>query len=721
MAKKKRKFPNHKPSKKKKSEIIDMLSSFFGKNAEKAYSLKHILETLNLTATSEKQLATTVLSDMVEDAFVVETAQKKYKANTRGIFLEGTFERRSNGKNAFIPDDKSGNVFVAERNSARAMNGDRVRLLLHALRKGKDPEGEIVEILKRVQTRFVGILEVQTNFAFLVVDSKILANDIFIPKDMLNNGKHGEKAVVEIVEWPEKAKNPIGKVIDVLGKPGDNNTEMHAILAEYGLPYSYPQEIEDLANKIPLEISEDEIKKREDFRKITTFTIDPLTAKDFDDALSIRKLKNGLWEVGVHIADVTHYVKEGDPIDQEAEKRATSVYLVDRTIPMLPEKLSNFLCSLRPNEDKLAYSVIFELDLNGFIRSSKICRTIINSDKRFTYEEAQAIIEGAEGPFKEEILILNDLAKKIRQRRFDDGAIAFDKHDVGFEIDEKGKPIRVFFKYAKEANHLIEEFMLLANRTVAEKSEDYKQNGKPKTFVFRVHDLPNQEKMENLSRFIRTFGYQLTTDGSNMEVSKSINKLLANVQGKAEETLIATIAIRAMAKAIYTTHNIGHYGLAFSHYSHFTSPIRRYPDMMAHRLLAKYANNENSVSSAEYEDKCEHSSDMEQLAANAERSSIKYKQVEFMSDKIGEEFDATISGITEWGIYAEIDENKCEGMIPLRDLDDDFYEFDEKNYCLRGKRNKKMYRLGDRLKIKIAKTNLERKQLDFAPVENKKK
>ena len=714
MAKTKKKYPNYKPRTKKKDEIVDLVVNYFNKNFEKSYSIDHLAETLKIISNPEKQILHNALSELVEDAFLIESSSKKYKTNTRGIYLEGTFERHRNGKNIFKPDDESGNINIAEANSARAMNGDKVKILVYAQIRGKSPEGEVVEVLQSTKSQFVGVLDVKPRFAFLVMDSKILANDIFIPKDLLNGGEDGDKVIVEIIEWPEKAKNPIGKVLDVLGKPGNNNTEMHAILAEYGLPYSYPEAIEAIANKIPEEITEEEISKREDMRGVTTFTIDPLTAKDFDDALSIRKLKNNLWEVGVHIADVTHYVKEGDIIDQEAEKRATSVYLVDRTIPMLPERLSNFLCSLRPNEDKLAYSAIFELDEDANIRSSRIARTVIHSDRRFTYEEAQDIIEGKDGDFKTEVLKLDEFAKKIRKERYSKGAIDFDKHEMGIETDEQGKPIRIYFKYAKDSNKLIEEFMLLANRTVAEKAESFKQNGNPKTFVYRVHDLPNQDRLENLSRFIKVFGYKLVTEGSKLNIAKSLNNLLEHVHGKPEETLIATIAVRTMSKATYTTTNIGHYGLAFDYYTHFTSPIRRFPDMMVHRLLTKYMDQEKSVSKNEYEKYCEHSSDMEQLAANAERSSIKYKQVEYMSDKLGDEFDATISGVTEWGIYAEINENKCEGMIPLRDLDDDFYEFDEKNYCLRGKRNKKVYRLGDPVKIKVARANLERKQLDFA-------
>lgn len=714
----KKKSPHKVDRRKSKSDIVNMTINFFNKNTKEGYNYKQIAAEIGLKNNVEKQLLNAILQDLLEDNFVTEISNGKYKSNTRGMILEGKFERRSNGKNFFIPDEDELKIFVAERNSAHAMDGDRVRIQILARRKGRDPEGEVVEILERKQTRFVGILEVQKQFAFLLMDSKILANDIFIPKDKLKGGKSGDKAIVEIIEWPDRAKNPIGKVIDILGVAGENNSEMNAILAEYGLPYKYPQKVEDAANKIPEEITPDEIARREDFRNTITFTIDPRDAKDFDDALSIKQLKNGNWEVGVHIADVTHYVQEGDIIDKEGENRATSIYLVDRTIPMLPERLSNGLCSLRPHEDKLCYAVVFELDENANIKKHRIGRTVIHSDRRFTYEEAQEIIEGSEGDFKDEILKLNELAIKLRNKRFENGAIAFDRHEVRFEIDEKGKPISVYFKYAKESNKMIEEFMLLANKTVAEFVGKTPKNKKAKTFVYRIHDLPNQDKMENLSEFIRRFGYKIKPDGSKTAVSKSINHLLDEVSGTPEENLISTIAIRAMAKAVYSTDNIGHYGLAFDYYTHFTSPIRRYPDMMVHRLLTRYLDGGRSVSKPLYEEKCKHSSDMEQLAASAERASIKYKQVEFMSDKLGEVYDAVISGITEWGLYAEINENKCEGMIPIRDLDDDFYEFDEKNYCLRGRRNKKEYLLGDPIKIKVARANLERKQLDFQLVQS---
>lgn len=715
----KNKAPHKKDKRKTKSDITNSVVNFFNKNASESFGIKQVAEKLGFKKPAEKQLISNILYDLQEDDFIIETGKGKYKSNNRGIFVEGIFERRSNGKNFFVPDGESdsAHIFIAERNSAHAMNGDRVKIQMLAKRKGRDPEGEVLEILERKQTTFVGTLDVQKQFAFLVMDSKILANDIFIPKENLKGGNDGDKALVEVVEWPQKAKNPIGKVIDILGKAGENNTEMNAILAEFGLPYKYPEKVEAAANKIPDDITAEEIAKREDMRSTTTFTIDPRDAKDFDDALSIKQLKNGRWEVGVHIADVTHYVQEGDTIDKEGESRATSIYLVDRTIPMLPERLSNNLCSLRPHEDKLCYSVIFELDDEANIKKHRITRTVIHSDRRFTYEEAQDIIEGAEGDFKDEILQLNDLARKLRAKRFDNGAIAFDRHEVRFEIDEKGKPLSVYFKYAKDSNKLIEEFMLLANKTVAEFVGNVPKNKSAKTFVYRIHDIPNTEKMENLSEFIRRFGYKIKVDGTKTNVSKAINHLLDEVSGKPEENLISTIAIRAMAKAIYSTVNIGHYGLAFEYYTHFTSPIRRYPDMMVHRLLTRYLDGGRSVNKHLYEGKCEHSSEMEQLAANAERASIKYKQVEYMSDKLGQVFDAVISGITEWGVYAEINENKCEGMIPIRDLDDDFYEFDEKNYCLRGRRKKRTYSLGDPLKIKVARANLERKQLDFALVE----
>ena len=701
----------------KKKELSKAVLDFFHAKQDEVISLKYIFSELKLTTHPLKMLCMDILSDLLADDYITEVDKNKYKLNNHGIEMTGTFQRKSNGKNSFIPEGGGDPIFVAERNSAHAMNNDKVRIAFYAKRRGCEAEGEVIEILQRANDTFVGTLEVEKSYAFLVTENRTLANDIFIPKDKLKGGKTGDKAVVKVTEWPDKAKNPIGQVLDILGKAGDNTTEMHAILAEFGLPYVYPQSVEKAADKIPAEISAEEIARREDFRKVTTFTIDPKDAKDFDDALSIRPLKDGLWEVGVHIADVTHYVKEGSIIDKEAEKRATSVYLVDRTIPMLPERLCNFICSLRPNEEKLAFSAIFDITEKGEVRDSRIVHTVIESDRRFTYEEAQQIIETKEGDFKDEILMLDTIAKALREKRFTAGAINFDRYEVKFEIDEKGKPISVYFKESKDANKLVEEFMLLANRTVAEKIGKAPKGKKPKVLPYRIHDLPDPEKLDNLAQFIARFGYRLRTSGTKTDVSKSINHLLDDIQGKKEENLIETVSIRAMQKARYSTHNIGHYGLAFDYYTHFTSPIRRFPDMMVHRLVTRYMDGGRSVSETKYEDLCDHSSNMEQIAANAERASIKYKQVEFMSERLGQTYDGVISGVTEWGLYVELNENKCEGMIPIRDLDDDYYEFDEMNYCLRGRRKNRIYSLGDAITVKVARANLEKKQLDFALVE----
>lgn len=700
----------------KKDDMLALIVEFFNQDRKRAFNYKQVAHGVGATTTPQKQMVFQLLEGMAEQNFLIEVSPGKYKANSRGTEVIGRFERRSNGKNHVITDENE-SIFIAERNSMHAMDGDRVRVLVYAKRKGHDSEGEVVEIIEKNPQTFVGTLEVQKHFAFLLTDNKVLANDIFIPKNALKGGKSGDKAVVRITEWPDRARNPYGEVIDILGPAGENNTEIHAILAEFGLPYRYPEAVERAANKIPDVITPEEIAAREDFREVTTFTIDPKDAKDFDDALSIRRLENGRWEVGVHIADVSYYVKPGSIIDKEAENRGTSVYLVDRVVPMLPERLCNNVCSLRPDEEKLTFSCIFEMNDEAEVLKSHIARTVIRSNRRFAYEEAQEIIETGEGDYKEEILTLNDLAQKLRKRRFEHGSINFDRHEVKFDIDEKGKPIGVYFKVSKEANKLIEEFMLLANRTVAEFVGKSANGRKPKAFVYRVHDVPDPDKMSSFAAFITRFGYKIKTEGSKSDLSKGINSLLAKVQGRPEENLVETIAIRAMAKAIYTTVNIGHYGLAFDYYTHFTSPIRRYPDLMVHRLLERYMAGGRSVNVQALEDECEHASDMEQLAANAERASIKYKQVEFMSERLGEEYDGVISGITEWGLYVEINENKCEGLVPIRDLEDDYYEFDEKNYCLMGRRTHRIYRLGDPIRIKVARANLERKQLDFALVE----
>ena len=700
--------------------MTDLITDWFRDNQESSISVKRLYDELKLKTHPMRSMCLDIVLDLVEDGFLKQK-DNQFQLMQKSKFVEGVLQRRVGGKNYLVPDDGSDPIFVAERNSAGAVNGDRVKIVLFARRPHTGPEGEVTEILKRAKDTFVGTLQVKGKFAYLVTPDKS-DRDIFIPISNLKKGRDGEKAVVKVVEWPDTPdRNPVGKVIDILGAAGENNTEMHAILAEYGLPYTYPENIERAADEISADITDTALAGREDFRNVTTFTIDPHDAKDFDDALSIRPIKKGLWEVGVHIADVSYYVQEGGIIDKEAYKRATSVYLVDRTIPMLPEKLCNNLCSLRQDEDKLTYSVILEMTDAGVVKRSRIARTVIRSNRRFAYEEVQAIIEreqqGGKDPlpgdeFKNEIMTLDSLAKILRAKRFADGALSFDRVEVRFDIDETGHPVSVFFKESKDANQLVEEFMLLANRTVAEFIGKVK-GGNPKTFVYRVHDEPDPERMENLQNFVAKFGYKIKATGDPAEMAKSMNKMLAEVKGKNEQELIETISIRSMQKACYTTENIGHYGLAFKFYTHFTSPIRRYPDLMVHRLLTRYIGGGRSVNQGKYEEYCEHCSAQEQLAEQAERSSIKYKQVEYMADRMGQVFDAVISGVTEWGIYAEIIENKCEGMIGMRSLGGDYFEFDEKNYCIIGQRTRKRYRLGDHVKVKVVRCNLEKKQMDY--------
>lgn len=722
-----------------KKQLAKVLEAFFSSQPDKTLTLKEIFHSLRLNTHPLKMLAIDIMDEMSWDDAITKVSDNSYKLNTNGQVQEGRFVRKSNGKNSFIPDGSDKPIFVSERNSMSALTGDRVRVSMMARRRNHIKEAQVIEILQRAKDQFVGRLRVDKDIAFLVTAENTMAQNILIPKNKLKGGKTDDKAVVKVTAWPDSEhKSIIGEVVDVLGKTGDNDVEMNTILAQYGLPYKYPKNVEAAAEKITGEITEQDVAEREDFRDTWTCTIDPKDAKDFDDALSIKKLDNGLYQVGVHIADVSHYVTEGSIIDREAVKRATSVYLVDRTIPMLPERLCNFVCSLRPNEEKLCYSAIFDLDDNAEIRASRIVHTIIRSNRRYAYEEAQQVLEDngvvdgtgepAPNPGKEgykdeygwEICTLDRLAKLLRKKRFKDGSVMFDTEELHFDIDEKGHPIRCYFKRSKDANKLIEEFMLLANRTVAESVGRVPKGKKPKVLPYRVHDNPDPEKMEALRKFIAPFGLKVKTDGTRKAMIKSINKLMTDVGEQREAKVVQTVTLRAMMKAKYTTHNIGHFGLGFDYYTHFTSPIRRYPDTMVHRLLTKYQNGGRSANEKHCEDLCEHCSDMEQLAQNAERDSIKFKMVEFMGDKIGNEYDAHISGITSYGIYAEIDENHCEGMVPMRDLDDDYYEFDEKNFLLRGRRHHHKYQLGDPIRIKVARANVEKRQLDFTLANNMK-
>jgi ribonuclease R len=704
------------------ASIMNVLNELPGS----AFNYKEITEMIGLKSKADRMEVQDCLFDMVADGLIEETIAGKYRTiSTEVSGFKGVVDMTAAGY-AFIILDKDiesdnkpeEDIFVSHKNLNGALDGDKVIVRVFASKRGRQIEGEVVQIVKRKRVNFVGRVEVHTHFTFLVCDLRITGGrDIVIPTEKTMGAKNGQKAIAKITSWPEGQHNPIGEIIQILGDVGDNETEMHAILAEFDLPYSYPEDVARAAESIEPGITKDEVARRRDMRGVTTFTIDPADAKDFDDALSIQRLPNGNWEVGIHIADVTHYVTPGSIVDEEGYKRATSIYLVDRTIPMLPERLSNFICSLRPDEEKLTFSVIVEMDDNAEVLNTEITKTVICSNRRFTYEEAQEIIEGADGDYKEEILKMNDLAQKLRRKRFEKGAINFERSEVRFKIDETGKPVSVYFKESKEANKLVEEFMLLANRRVAEtigadEINPTKRKRTPKTFVYRVHDQPNEEKFGKFATFVRRFGYEAMPKKGE-QINNAVNRILCDVKGKGEQNLIEILAVRTMAKAVYTTKNIGHYGLAFEYYTHFTSPIRRYPDMMVHRLLFSYLGGGKSEKADKYEEMCEHSSEQEILASEAERASIKYKQVEFMIDHIGEEFDATVSGVTEWGLFAEIDENHCEGMVPLRDLEDDRYFFDEDNYCVIGQNTNKKYQLGDKIRIRIANADLERKQLDF--------
>lgn len=719
-----------------KKQLSERLQDFFASQPGKTLSFKEIFRALKLDTHPLKMLAIDIMEEMTWDDFLTRVTESSYKLNTKGQVQEGTFIRKSNGKNSFLPDDGGTPIFVSERNSMWATNGDRVKVSFMARRKKHIKEAQVIEILQRSKDQFVGRLRVDRNMAYLITPENTFVHDIIIPKRKLKGGKDNDKAVVKIMQWPDaEHKNLIGEVVDVLGQTGDNDVEMNTILAQYGLPYVYPKAVEEAAEKISGEITKQDEAEREDFREVFTCTIDPRDAKDFDDALSIKQLDNGQWQVGVHIADVSHYVTEGSIIDKEAVKRATSVYLVDRTIPMLPERLCNYICSLRPDEDKLAYSVIFNLDDEANVKDYRIVHTIIRSNRRYAYEEVQEILEangvidgtgepapkapkgGYKGENADLLVTLDRLAKLLRAKRFKAGAVKFDREELHFDIDEHGKPIRCYFKRSRDANKLIEEFMLLANRTVAESIGKIKKGRKAKTLPYRIHDNPDPQKMETLRQFIVKFGYKVKTDGTKGAMARSLNKLMDDCDGRPEAKMIQSVALRAMMKAKYSVHNIGHFGLAFDYYTHFTSPIRRYPDTMVHRLLTRYANGGRSANEKHYEELCEHCSEMELVAQNAERDSIKYKMVEFMAEKLGETYDAHISGITSYGIYAEIDENHCEGMIPMRDLGDDYYDFDERNFCLIGRRHHHKYQLGDAIRIQVAKANLEKKQLDFTVAE----
>jgi ribonuclease R len=698
-------------------EILTVLK----KSNKKPLNYKQVASALNIGEPNVKKTVADVLKTMHSSGIVEEVGHGQYRAKQVGTHVVGVVDMTASGSGYIVSEGNTEDVYVNARNLKTALNGDTVKVFVYARRTGKKPEGEVVEVISRGKTEFSGIIEVSKNFAFVSPDSSKMGTDIFIPLNALNDAKDGEKVIVRITDYPPGAKNPVGEIVRVLGKPGDNETEINAIMADYGLPMVFPAEVEAEAEAISFDLPKSEIARRWDFRGVTTFTIDPADAKDFDDALSIEKLNNGNWRIGVHIADVSHYVQPGTLLEKEAYSRATSVYLVDRCVPMLPEKLSNGVCSLRPNEDKFTMSAVFEITDEAEVVNDWFGRTVIHSDRRFSYEEAQDVIETGKGDLVTEIKTFDRLAKIMRAARMKKGALAFDKIEVKFHLDEKGKPTGVYFKESKDSNKLIEEFMLLANRRVAEyvgKRKLDKKGGPVLPFVYRIHDLPDPEKLTSFSEFIGKLGYKKIDASSPTGIAKSLNVLLKDVKGKAEENIVEQLAIRSMAKAVYSIHNIGHYGLAFGHYSHFTSPIRRYPDVMVHRLLMQYmeddkAGKKSKMNEDELEMQCKHSSEMEKLASQAERDSIKYKQVEYMSQSVGRAFDGVITGVTEWGIYVEIEENKCEGMLRLKDLDDDYYVFDEGNYCVIGQRKKRKLQLGDKLRIQVKKADLVKKQLDF--------
>jgi ribonuclease R len=708
-----------------------LIMGVFGRNPKQVYNYKQISKLLFISDKNARALINRTLDELVGKKQLEQVEPGRYRLLSRAGYKTGTLDMTQHGYAFLVSEKADDDIFIARNNLKTALDGDLVKVFVYPARKGRSRlEGEVVEILERSRDTFVGTVEISRNYAFLLPDSHKMPFDIFIPQEKLKGVEHGQKAIARIIDWPEKVKNPFGEIIDILGFPGENDAEMHSILAEFELPYKFSEEVEAFAEKIPDQISAADFKNRRDFRKVPTFTIDPADAKDFDDALSLKPLEGGLWEVGVHIADVSHYVKPKTILDKEAFDRATSVYLVDRVVPMLPEKLSNGVCSLRPNEDKLTFSAVFRMNDQGEVLDEWFGRTIIHSDRRFNYEEAQQIIESGQGDMKEEMLKLYDISRILKKKRFEHGSVNFEREEVKFHLAEDGTPTGIYFKVQKEANWLIEEFMLLANKRVAayasrggkyereiSHAEPKEKKQKGKTFVYRIHDLPDPEKMESFTRFIGKFGHSLNPQQSARRLSTALNNLLDQVQGSKEQHVVEMMALRSMAKARYSTNNIGHYGLAFKDYAHFTSPIRRYPDLMVHRLLAHYLEQGESKNAETYEKRCQHASEMERRAVEAERASTKYKQVEFMQDKVGKEFDGLVSGLTDWGIYVELIDNKCEGMVSIKSIADDFYEFDEEEYMIIGRHSGRRFEIGDELRIEVVNANLSRRQLDYRLVE----
>ena len=726
-------MPRKKKIYKKKGKVIKNLTrsifKILNENKDKPLNYKQVAAKMSIADTDGKTQILKKLAELTATKKIIEVERGKFQINEDRNYHIGTLDVTASGNAYFICDDFEEDAFVPGINLNHGLHGDTVKAYVYTKRRNKKLEADVVEVLARAKEEFVGTLQMSKNFGFVLPDSGKMYADIFISKGKMGDAEHGDKVVAKITDWPDNSKNPFGKITKVLGKPGDHNTEIHSILLEYGLPYEFPKEIEEEASELPIKITNEEIARRRDMRGDLTFTIDPKDAKDFDDALSFTVLENGNYEIGIHIADVSHYVQQGTKLDDEAYDRATSVYLVDRVVPMLPEMLSNGVCSLRPNEEKLTFSAVFEMNDKAQVINKWFGRTVTYSDKRFAYEEAQAIIENKNNIVPQEvsltgeeytvdeaivtaILKLDELAKNMRKKRMKAGAISFDRVEVKFNLDEEANPIGVFFKEAKDANKLIEEFMLLANRKVAEFIGFAGGKATNKTFVYRVHDEPDVEKLASLQNIVSKFGYKINTE-NRQKTSDSLNKLLSDVHGKGESNMIETLAIRSMSKAEYTTQNIGHYGLAFDYYSHFTSPIRRYPDVMTHRLLQHYLDGGKSPKMEVFEERCKHSSKMEELASKAERDSIKYMQVKYMQDHKNESFEGVVSGVTEWGIYVEIKTNKCEGMVRIRDIKDDYYIFDEKQYAIVGQATQNLIQLGDEVVVKVKHTDLERKHLDF--------